>query len=168
MSMRLLFAVQANEATIQTPIDDIESFLWLLIWGIVQASKDIEGAKDNNPGISRMLAAWSGDVTNNLTKPTCAETIWKDAVFGDLIQEWQDTLRVAQRENGKIAENMLEMVGNNPGWNNACNELEDYCKKIYKDILESGFRYLQGIGRYSNWNDVVTANIQRPNKRRRY
>ena len=50
----------------------------------------------------------------------------------------------------------------------ACNELEDYCKKIYKDILESGFRHLQEIEQYSNWNDVVTANFQRPNKKRRY
>ena len=60
MSMRLLFALQRGKATIQTALDIIKSFLWLLIWGIVYASKDIKGAKDNNPGISSMLIAWLG------------------------------------------------------------------------------------------------------------
>lgn len=41
-----------------TALDDLESFLWLLI---VHASKDIEGARANNPGIQLTLDAWQGD-----------------------------------------------------------------------------------------------------------
>ena len=128
--MRLLFALQRGKATIQTALDDIESFLWLLIWGIVYASKDIKGAKDNNPGISSMLIAWSGDVTYNLTKLIATEETWKDAVFGDLIQGWLDTFRGVCRENNRIVKNMFTMVGG-PEWDRdkACNKLEDSSAK---------------------------------------
>jgi hypothetical protein len=61
MSIRLLNASQVRETIIHTALDDLESFLWLLIWGIVYAS-NIEGDKTANPGIQRMLVVWSGDV----------------------------------------------------------------------------------------------------------
>jgi hypothetical protein len=48
--MRLLISCQLRETIIHTALDDLESFLWVLIWGIVHASKDIEGA-NNNRGI---------------------------------------------------------------------------------------------------------------------
>jgi hypothetical protein len=73
MSFRLLDAWQLRETIIHTAIDDLESFLWLLIWGIVHASKDIEGAKGANRGIHLMLVAWSGGLTSNRTKLSVAE-----------------------------------------------------------------------------------------------
>src|ERR1700733_16329388 len=97
MSIRLLNASQATEAVIHTALDDLESFLWLLIWGIVYATKDIEGARAANHGIKLMLEAWSGDVKSNRSKLPTAEA-WKDDVFGDLIREWIDIFRRTHRE----------------------------------------------------------------------
>ncbi len=88
MSLRLLAAWQLGKTTIHTALDDLESFLWLLIWGIVHTTKDIEGAKTANRGIEGMLDAWSDDVISNLNKYYVTEKMWEDAVFGGLIEEW--------------------------------------------------------------------------------
>src|SRR6266576_908454 len=109
MSMRLLTAWQVRETIIHTAVDDLESFLWLLIWCIVYASKDIEGAMTANRGIQLMLDAWSGDVTSNRTKLSTAENNWKDVVFGDLIREWLGTFRRASREDERLTEDMSFM-----------------------------------------------------------
>ena len=41
----------------------------------------------------------------------------------------------------------------------ACNELESYCKDVYKAVLESGFRYLEGVREFSDWDKAVAANL---------
>jgi hypothetical protein len=161
VSMRLLNAWQEGEAVIHTALDDLESFLWLLIWGIVYASKDIEGATTANRGIPRMLAAWSGDMTSNTSKLFIADEVWKDAVFGDLIREWLDTFRRVRRENKRLTEQMSTMHVGSQKWHDICNELESYCNDIYKDVLESGFRHLEGVREYFDWDKVVAANVRR-------
>jgi hypothetical protein len=161
MSTRLLDAWQLRGTTIHTAIDDLESFLWILIWGIVHASKDIAGAKRANEGIQLMLDAWSGDEKSNRTKLLAAENNWDDAVFGDLIQEWLETFRKARRENRRITGEMSTMRLGSQEWDNACNELESYCKDTYTKVLESGFRHLEGVRDYSDWDRVVAANFRR-------
>ena len=166
--MRLLFALQRGNTTIQTALDDLESFLWLLIWGIVHAVKDIDGAKAANQGIPAMLDAWSGGVDTNSNKLSIAQRRWRDAVFGDLIQKWLGLFEPADRDNEQIAKVMSTTTVGSQEWNDACNGLEIYCKKIYNEVLESGFRHLQEVKRYSKWDEVVAANSQRPNKKRRF
>src|SRR6266852_2798163 len=159
MSMRLLTAWQVQRTIIHTALDDLESFLWVLIWGIVYASKNIEGAMAANDGIELMLQAWSGDVMCNRAKCSTAEYSWKDAVFGDLIKEWLKIFQKANEENRQLTENMSFMHLDSQEWNDACNKLESYCKDIYKEVLESGFRYLDGVRKYSDWDKVVSANV---------
>jgi hypothetical protein len=168
MSMRLLAARQLREKIIHTALDDLESFLWLLIWGIVYASKDIEGAKGANRGIEFMLDAWSGDVISNRSKLPTAEESWDDAVFGDLIREWLDTFRQARRENKRVTRDMSTMRLGSQGWDNTYNELESYCNDTYKKVLESGFRHLEGVRDYSDWDKVVAANVRRFVRVQRY
>jgi len=167
MSIRLLSAWQGRQTVIHTALDDLESFLWVLMWGIVYASKDIEGAKTANGGIQLMLDAWSGDVIYNRTKYSTVES-WEDAVFGDLIQEWFNTFRQASRENKRVTEDMSIMDLGSQEWDDACDELESYCKDIYKEVLESGFRYLEGVREYSDWDKVVAATVRRFVRIRRY
>ncbi|KAF8491034.1 hypothetical protein F5888DRAFT_1738123, partial [Russula emetica] len=168
MSMRLLGTWQGDDATIHTALDDLESFLWVLIWGIVYASKDIQGAKTANRGIQAMLIAWSGDVAHNLSKSIVAEDSWTDAVFGDLIQEWLDTFRQARKESRRFNGAMSTMHMGSRDWDDACNAFESYCKDIYREVLESGFRYLEDVKGYSDWDRVVAANVRRSLRVRRY
>jgi hypothetical protein len=160
MSLRLLGAWQVGEATIHTALDDLESFLWLLIWGIVYASKKIPGAMDVNKGIKLMLDAWSGNANSNLAKLAHALG-WKDAVFGDLIREWLGIFIRTRVENERFVQNMSSIRPGSKKWVKACKELESYCKDIYGEVLESGFRYLEGISQYPDWDRVVAANSRR-------
>ena len=166
--MRLLNTYELREPSLHTALDDLESFFWLLMWGIVHASKDIDGAKANNRGIQLMINAWSGGLESNSNKLTIAERRWKDAVFGSLIKEWLVIFRNADQENERITGEMSSMDFGDKAWNDACNELEAYCKETYEDLLKSGLRHLEEVKRYSDWEAVVAANSQRANKKRRF
>src|SRR5258708_1349710 len=162
MSMNILGALQTRRSIFHTALDDLESFLWVLIWCIVHLSKDIEGARANNPGIDFMLDAWSGDVMANLAKLTAAEGQWKDAAFGSLIEKWLDTFR---RTRGKTR-NLTALLSQNKveedpdsDWMKGCDLLETFCKTIYEEILQSGFEHLKDVWRYSDWEAVVAANV---------
>ena len=167
MSMRVLGAVQGREKIIHTALDDLESFLWLLIWGIVYASKGVDGANSSNPGIQLMLKAWSGRAITNIAKFTTMERSWKDAVFGNLIREWLDIFRKADVVNNEFTLDMSFMSLNTPDWESKCNELESYCKDTYREVLESGFRHLSAVKEYHDWNSVVAANVLNLQSRRR-
>jgi len=164
MSTRILGACDLEETIIHTALDDLESFLWVLIWGIVHASKEIEGA-NNNRGIRLMLNAWWGDAKSNRSKLPTAERDWKDAVFGSLIKEWLGILTTASDGAGPLMSHMPTIpLDNQPGsrWSNACDWLESHCRKTYEDILKSGFNHLKEVEKYSSWEDVVAANAPEP------
>jgi hypothetical protein len=168
MSMRLLSAWEVDKKIIHTALDDLESFLWLLIWAIVQVFKGNPEAMANNDGIKLMLNAWSGGIISNKSKLTNAERDWNDAVFGGLIQEWLDIFHDANDENKRIAKNMSTFQLGTREWDGACDEFDSYCRTIYKDVLESGFKHLDKVKRYPNWDSVASAkNNVRGTKRRR-
>ena len=167
MSMRVLGAVQVHEKIIHTAIDDLESFFWLLIWGIVYATKDIDGAKHANKGIQCMLDAWSGGAITNKGKLAAIQDDWTDAVFGNLIREWLVICRKADEANRDFALDMSFMELNTPDWDSICNGLEAYCKDIYREVLELGFRHLRAVKEYHDWKSVVAANILNLQSRRR-
>jgi hypothetical protein len=154
--------LQKRRSIFHTPLDDLESFLWFLIWCIVHLSKDIEGARDKNPGIDPMLDAWSGNVMANRTRFWTVEDAWKDAVFGSVIKEWLNTLRRMREETRDLTEFLSGIkVEKDPDsdWMKSCNLLESCCKTAYKEILQSGFEHLKGVWHYSDWEAVVTANV---------
>ena len=167
MSMRLLSARDQRRQIIHTALDDLESFLWVLVWGIVQSSKDIEGARANNPGIEDMLNAW---VSNNRSRSMIVDDVtnWKDAVFGDLIRKWLRTLKQAADDAVLLTEEMFAMPLGSQEWHEACNELESDCTRVYKEVLESGFRHLEDVRSYSDWDKVVAANARKSVRIRRY
>jgi hypothetical protein len=164
MSLRLLIACQLGEATIHTALDDLESFLWLLIWCIVHASKGIEGAMAANRGIKLMLDTWKDtNAMSNVAKSYFAESCWKDAVFGGLIQEWLEIFRTANEETWGVLELLPTIpLDNEPGsrWSRACSWLETKFTGTYEDLLKSGFHHLKNVEKYSNWEELVDANLQ--------
>ena len=162
MSMRILGLWLDHESIFHTALDDLESFLWLLVWCIVHLSKDIEGARANNRGINQMLRAWSGDMMANRTRLQAMEDAWDDAVFGGLIREWLDTFIRAFNETKKFTKYLSTHEVNNEResrWTRTCDRLESFCKKTYEEILRSGFKHLEGVQSYSDWEAVVAANV---------
>ncbi len=159
ISTRILGIWLDHGSIFHTALDDLESFLWLLIWCIVHLSKDIEGARANNPGINRMLRSWSGDMMGRLA---AVMNSWDDAVFGDLIKEWLDTFIRAFNETKNFTKYLSTHEVNNEResrWTRTCNRLESFCKKTYEEILRSGFKHLEGVQSYSDWEAVVAANV---------
>ncbi len=162
MSMRILGLWLNHESIFHTALDDLESFLWLLIWCIVHLTKDIDMARANNPGIDRMLRAWSGDAMANLTKHEMVRMAWNDAVFGGLIREWSTTFDWVLNETRIVTMFLSTARMDNrqgSGWTRACDRLESFCKKTYEEILQSGFKHLADVQRYSDWEAVVAANV---------
>ena len=163
LSMRILLAWDKKKKIIHTALDDLESFLWLLIWCIVHASKDIEGAKDANGGIQDMLNAWSGNLMSNKSKLITAQKVWKDVVFGGLIKEWLGIFGRASEETERVVNRMPSIpLDNRQGsrWNNACDQLTSYCTNVYEEILKSGLNFLERVQNYPDWEAVVAANVQ--------
>ena len=160
LSMRILLAWDKKKKITHTALDDLESFLWLLIWCIVHASKDIEGAKDANAGIQDMLNAWSGNLMSNKSKLITAQKVWKDAVFGDLIQEWLGIFDRATKEAEQIVDLLPSIPLGSPAWNQACDWLESSCVRIYEDVFKSGFSNLERVRNYPDWEAVVAASVQ--------
>ena len=159
MSIRLLNAIDEREPTIHTALDDLESFLWVFIWAIVHALKDIPGARDNIKGINLMLKAWQGE--KRLKR--LAIVGWKDVVFRGLIEEWLGIFERAEIEAERVMDRLPSIpLDNRQGsrWNNACDRLTSYCTNVYEEILKSGFRTLESIQNYPDWEAVVAANMQ--------
>jgi hypothetical protein len=161
MSLRLLSAHKAQARggplawpVIQTAVDDLESFLWTLVWVIVHVLKDEWKATARNRGILALFDVFSGKLEIQLSKDTELRW-WKDAVFGGLIQEWSDIFRKASTEVESYA-----VASAKPGSEReeSCDKLESYCNTIYKVVLEAGFKHLERVRRFSTWDEVVDAN----------
>ena len=84
---------------------------------------------------------------------------WKDAVFGKVIHKWLKIFDETDAEIETRTQPMATQPTESPEWNGACDELERFCKKIYEEILESGFEHLEEIKRYHNWEAVIDANV---------
>jgi hypothetical protein len=159
MSIHLLFAYNALVqgvpwTIIQTAIDDLESFLWILVWVKVHTLTDNPKATTHNRGIQAFLKAFAGDLPSQLAKGSVLD-FWKDSVLGGLIREWSHIFREARIEVESYADASTE-----PGWEQE-ESFESYCKTTYKAVLESGFRHLEGVRKFSTWDDVVDANARR-------
>jgi hypothetical protein len=159
MSVRLLGAWINQWPIIQTAVDDLESFLWLLIWVIVHILKDKERATTHNIGIKIMLQTYSASIVSQRSKEIDVECYWTDTVFRGLIHKWISIFRLARIDIRKLSQDLIETPLDSPQRGFVCSRLESYCMRIYNDILESGFGHLKDIRKYSTWDEVVDANM---------
>jgi hypothetical protein len=169
LSIRILDSWQARQVPIihtalRSMTSRSESFLWLLIWGIVHAPKDIEGARaNNNPGIQLVLDAcqcqWPGDLQTRDHRATVGR-------MPSLAISSEKRLGIFGRARDGIRQFMKHLptitLDNWQGsvWRRACDRLESYCMKAYQDVLKSGFDRLEDVGKCSDWKKVVAANAQ--------
>jgi hypothetical protein len=84
---------------------------------------------------------------------------WRDAVFGKVIHKWSKILDDAGDEVETYTKAMATHPMGSSEWKGVCDELEIFCKNIYEEILESGFKHLEEIKRYPNWETVIDANV---------
>lgn len=137
---------QGQGPVIHTAVDDLESFLWLLIWVVAHVLKEKERVTKYNLGINLILDNWSGKETY-MSKGEIAAKRWKDAVFGKVIRTWSKIFDDAEDEIDTHTQAMAAQPMGSSGWKGACDELKTFCKKIYEEVLESGFKHLEEIKR---------------------
>jgi hypothetical protein len=149
-------AVDEQWPIIQTAIDDLESFHWLLIWAIAHILKS-QATAAPNPRIKVMLTIFSDGVSSQASKESMAEKWCTCVVFGDLIRDWLKLFRDARNEISRHTLALSEATSDGQEREEVCNELEQYCMTVYQAILESGFSHLQKVKTYDTWNAVLTS-----------
>jgi len=152
VSIRLLTAWLEKDPIMHTAVDDLESFLWLLTWALVRILKKYGS---NRQGILSVESALSSkDIRTNLTKQYFVELFWPDVAFGSLVRDWLGILKLARHEVEQFMSEFSTILAASERLI-AFNNLELLCKKVYEQVLESGFRHREEISRYSQWEDVV-------------
>jgi hypothetical protein len=160
LSIRLLLAwkIQSHKQQwpiIQTAVDDLESFHWILIWAIAHILKDQKKATGYDPEIDMILDIFLGDMDSQAYKESIVHTWWNSTVFGGLFKEWMDIFQQARQDLPTFSQNFFKVSSDSQKQEEACNELESYCMTTYKNVLESGFRHLKQVREYPNWDKVV-------------
>ena len=160
LSIRLLLAwkIQSHKQQwpiIQTAVDDLESFYWILIWAIAHILKDQKKATGYDPGIDMILDIFLGDMESQAYKESIVHTWWNSTVFGGLFKGWMDIFQQARQDLPTFSQNFFKVSSDSQKQEEACNELESYCMTTYKNVLESGFRHLKQVREHPNWDKVV-------------
>jgi hypothetical protein len=158
MSIRLLDAWDLGTQALHTAVDDLESFLWVLVWSLVHIFKWAANIHNENSVIHRLERIFSSrDLPETLRKECITKRRWTDKVFLDLIQDW---LMISE-ESRKVVEQLqtaLLTANDMDARESIFDELDEHCKEAYKDFIQAGYMRLRTIRRFGCWEDVVAFN----------
>ncbi|KAI9447959.1 hypothetical protein H4582DRAFT_44012 [Lactarius indigo] len=156
MSLRLVQAWSRNQPALHTAVDDLESFLWVLVWSLVHIFKKSATITNESAVINDLAGAFSSyrhrDV---LSKYLTIRNEWPDEVFGGLIREWLmicDDSRVFLRN---LERTLSESINNTDSQRKAWDELEKHCGEVYIEFIRAGYRHFKHIRTYRDWKQVV-------------
>jgi hypothetical protein len=153
MSTRLLFALEDGQPTVHTAVDDLESFLWVLVWVLVHILKEFGTTSDLT--VSRLAERLSSyDISVILARESTVRHNWKEVVFGGLVREW---LAISQEASSVVEEHVGTDFGSGDDEDlrqRAFDRLEEYCRTVYMEFIRAGYKHLENIRRYA----VVEAN----------
>ncbi|KAH8983755.1 hypothetical protein EDB92DRAFT_1557930 [Lactarius akahatsu] len=155
--MRLINAWARNRPALHTAVDDLESFMWVLVWSLVHRFKKAEKITDESATINLLARACSScDSFVILGKGVIVE-FWREKVFGDLIQEW---LRISSRSHRFLAQvekslSASESRNDADLQKRAWDGLEKYCGEVYFKFIRAGYAHLENIRGYRDWGAVI-------------
>jgi hypothetical protein len=152
VSIRLLTAWLEKDPIMHTAVDDLESFLWLLTWALVRILKKYGSNRQGILTLEHVLS--SKDIATNVSKEYHMGRSWLNVAFGNLTQDWLKILTLARHEVEQFMSEFSTILAGSERLV-AFDNLELLCKKVYEQVLESGFRHREEISRYSQWEDVV-------------
>ena len=156
MSTRLLFAWLKNKPIVHTAVDDLEAFFWVLVWDLVHILKQSEKIKNSTIDVlAELLSSYS--IKEVVVRELTIQR-WKDIVFGDLFRVW---LAISQKARSAIEQHVETVYGLGHDVSlqqKAFAQLEEYCRSVYMEFIQTGHKHLESIRRYSDWKAVVEAN----------
>ena len=158
MSLRLLSAWDEDQPIVHTAVDDLESFLWVLVWALVHILKEF-GTTTRNSTVDQLAERFSSySIPEIMMKESTIQRRWKDVVFGGLIREW---LAISLDASLAVEEHVGTVFGSRNDVDlqqGAFDRLEEYCRTVYMKFIRAGNKHLESIRRYSDWKAVVDAN----------
>ncbi|KAH9163309.1 hypothetical protein EDB89DRAFT_562696 [Lactarius sanguifluus] len=159
ISLRLVNAWSANKPALHTAADDLESFMWVLVWSLVHIFKRIATITVDSAIINRLAREFSSFDTTAVLSKGFTLRLWRDKVFGDLIEEWSEVsddshkfLRRFEATFKLSAAN--DMDSQKRGW----DRLEKYCREVYIKFIRAGYAHLENIRGYGDWKAVIDKN----------
>ncbi|KAH9026023.1 hypothetical protein EDB84DRAFT_1273239 [Lactarius hengduanensis] len=157
ISLRLVNFWSANRPALHTAADDLESFMWVLVWSLVHIFKKIATITVDSAMINRLADEFSGfDSTTVLSKGLTLR-LWRDKVFGDLIREW----RMISDDSHEFLMQVEETVSAAESTDDMEREwdgLEKYCGEVYIKFIRAGYAHLENIRGYGDWEAVIATN----------
>ena len=159
MSTRLLLAWNKNKPTVHTAIDDLESFLWVLVWTCAHILKEV--GITSNPTVDQLMEMLSSyNISMILAREVIIQRDWIDVVFRALVQEW---LTISQQAVLVVTTHVKTIFasGNNVGLQQgAFDRLEEHCKSVYLEFIRAGYKHLESVRQYPDWKAVVEASAE--------
>lgn len=137
-------ALNHREPYFDTAIDDLESFVWVLLYAgllIAESRGPLNTAETN--WLSYQL---SQNAKEQLAKTTIAREIARRAtspvllVFAPLVKAWY---RLSVEARDRVSDAL----------NRPRHPSEAYCKKVYQQYLQIGFSHLQNLP--ETWDEIV-------------
>ena len=157
MSSRLLTAWLQNAPTVHTAVDDLESFLWVFVWVLIHILKKFEKIKNSTiDALAVSLSSYS--IAGVMARESIVDINWEDVVFGDLLQKWLTTSQMARKAVKQHIKTGFVLEHDVGSQQKAFDQFEEYCKTVYTEFIQTGYKHLESIRRYSDWNAVVEAN----------
>ncbi|KAH9081658.1 hypothetical protein EDB83DRAFT_2670046 [Lactarius deliciosus] len=155
VSIRLLYAWFKKRPALHTAADDLESFLWVLVWSLVQIFK--ERVTGDHSAIHHVWNALSGRSFPELIfKEYLTKCDWSDRVFRGLIQEWLgisgESRTIVNQLQGRLLSQGSDME------EDILDELDEHCRSVYRHFIQAGYRHLEEIEKFPDWNAVVDFN----------
>lgn len=149
MSQALIDAWVMNEPFSHTAVDDLESFVWVLLWSVLNILRSRE-ALDNNQERYYLQTMRSDDIEKLVSRSTFLRKIMRCdhkrtcsrgfEPFSKLLIQW---LGIAQDANDKDVDELEDS-----------DRLFELCHGVYKDYINSGLDYLKNLP--ENW-DYISA-----------
>jgi hypothetical protein len=157
MALRLLYAWETDKPIVHTAVDDLESFLWVLVWALVHILKEFGTTR--NLDIETLEETFSShSIRSIMRRGLLVQQGWEDVVFGGLILEW---LSISQKANLAIK----QLLGTISGSGNdkdvqqvGFDRLEEYCRTVYMEYIQAGQKHLESIRQHPDWKAVVKVN----------
>jgi hypothetical protein len=163
MSDRLLISLEKKTHVLHTAVDDLESFIWVLVWSLIYILKGVADITNENSTVHLLTHYLSSRYIPNIrSREGTAMDYWPDRVFKDLLVTWLQIARKSRKQVDQLAENLLasESPDNSdpPDIEMVLGDIEKYCRDVYKEYLQTGFKYLRTIEVFSDWAAVVDHN----------
>ena len=157
--MRLVCAWDGNRPVLHTALDDLESFLWVLVCSLVYIFKDTATITKEPVTINHLAQMFSSHHYGDVISKGLAVETWPDKVFRGLIREWLMTSVDSRRFLLQLEDTLSNAESRNDieSLKRECDRLEKCCGEVYIKYIQAGYSHLKYIRGYEDWKAVVDA-----------